>query len=323
MRAVGRYNSTHRKSIPSARFGEGPGKGVPNTLTQPDGRHLRENPGLIVAGGEPLVWGRRTYVMGIINLTHDSFSGDGLGDDPQAAVALARRMETDGADVIDVGAESTRPGSQPISAGAEIDRLLPALAAICRAVSIPVSVDTYKAQVARRAIDAGASMVNDVWGLLADGAMARLIAAAGVPAILMHNQSGTQYNDLVPDVSAGLGRIATIARAAGIAPHNIILDPGIGFGKTADHNLELLRRLSELRELGYPLLLGVSRKSTIGRILNLPLEERLEGTAAAVAMSIAGGADIVRVHDVKQMVRVARMTDAIVRDWRPDGWPNR
>ncbi len=276
-----------------------------------------------MSNGEPMVWGRRTYVMGIINLTPDSFSGDGLANDPQAAVALAQRMESDGADIIDVGAESTRPGNQPISAAAEIDRLIPALSAICDAVTIPVSVDTYKAPVARRAIAAGASMVNDVWGCLADGNMAPTIAAAGVPAILMHNQAGTQYNDLVPDVIAGLTRIAGIAQAAGIVRHNMILDPGIGFGKTADHNLELLRRLPEFREMGYPLLLGVSRKSTIGRILNLPPEERLEGTAAAVAMSIAGGADIVRVHDVKEMVRVARMTDAIVCDWRPSGWPNR
>lgn len=281
------------------------------------------NPNLTVAGGEPLIWGRRTYVMGIINLTPDSFSGDGLSGDPQAAVELAQGMEEDGADIIDVGAESTRPGGQPISAAAETDRLLPALSTICSAVSIPVSVDTYKAPVARRAIDAGAALVNDVWGCLADGAMAPVIAAAGVPAILMHNQSGTQYDDLVADVIAGLGRIAGIAQAAGIAHHNIILDPGIGFGKTADHNLEILRRLPELRDLGYPMLLGVSRKSTIGRILNLQPKELLEGTAAAVAMSIAGGADIVRVHDVKEMVRVARMTDAIVRDWRPDGWPNR
>ena len=281
------------------------------------------NPSLTVAGGEPLVWGRRTYVMGIINLAPDSFSGDGLADDPQAAVESAQRMEADGADIIDVGAESTRPGSQPISAEAEIARLLPALSAICESVSIPVSVDTYKAPVARRAIDAGASMVNDVWGFLADGAMAPVIAAAGVPAILMHNQSQAQYEDLVQDVIAGLSRIAGIAQAAGVAYHNIVLDPGIGFGKTAEHNLELLRRLPELRELGFPLLVGVSRKSTIGRVLNLPPEERLEGTAAAVAMNIAGGADIVRVHDVKEMVRVARMTDAIMRDWRPEGWPNR
>ena len=283
----------------------------------------REHPDLTVSGGEPLVWGRRTYVMGIINLTPDSFSGDGLAQDTGAAVALAQRMEADGADIIDVGAESTRPGSQPISAEAESTRLLPALTAICRSVSIPVSVDTYKARVAQRAIDAGASIVNDVWGLLADGAMARVVAGAGVPAVLMHNQREAQYDDLVPDVVGGLDRIAGIARAAGILERNIILDPGIGFGKTADHNLEILRRLPELRDLGYPLLLGVSRKSTIGRILGLPADDRLEGTAAAVAMSIAGGAEIVRVHDVKEMVRVARMTDAIVRDWRPDGWNNR
>ena len=281
------------------------------------------SPSLTVAGGEPLMWGRRTYVMGIINLTPDSFSGDGLADDPRAAVKLAQRMEADGADIIDVGAESTRPGGQPISAAAETARLLPALTAICKAVSIPVSVDTYKAVVARRAIDAGASIVNDVWGCLADGAMAPVIASAGVPAVLMHNQAQPQYDDLVPDVLAGLNRIAGIAQAAGVQRENIILDPGVGFGKTADHNLELLRRLPELKALEYPLLLGVSRKSTIGRILNLPPGERSEGTAAAVAMSIAGGADIVRVHDVKSMVRVARMTDAIIRDWRPDGWSNR
>ena len=294
-----------------------------NELTASRQPKQRKAPNLSVAGGEPLVWGQRTYVMGIINLAPDSFSGDGLAGDVDAAVEQARRMEADGADMLDVGGESTRPGSTPVSAAAEADRLLPALEAICRAVQIPVSVDTYKAPVARQAIAAGASIVNDVWGLLADGNMARVIADAGVPAILMHNQREAQYDDLVPDVIAGLRRIAGIAAAAGIADHNVVLDPGIGFGKTADHNLELLRRLPELQELGYPMLLGVARKSTIGRVLGLPADDRVEGTAAAVAMSIAGGADIVRVHDVKPMVRVARMTDAIVRDWRPDGWPSR
>ena len=276
-----------------------------------------------MANGESLVWGRRTYVMGVINLAPDSFSGDGLAGNVSAAVEQARRMEEEGADLLDVGAESTRPSGTPVSASVEAGRLLPALEPICRAVSIPVSVDTYKAAVARQAIAAGASLVNDVWGLLADGNMARVIAAAGVPAILMHNQREAIYDDLVPDVIKGLRRIAGIAHAAGIPEQNIILDPGIGFGKTADHNLELLRRLPELRAMEYPLLLGVSRKSTIGRVLGLPENERVEGTAAAVAMSIAGGADIVRVHDVKQMVRVARMTDSIVRGWRPDGWPSR
>ena len=291
-------------------------------LTAPQRPAHRDAPTLSVADGEPLVWGRRTYVMGIINLAPDSFSGDGLAGDVQAAVDQAKRMEADGADMLDVGAESTRPGSTPVSASAEADRLLPPLEGVCLAVRIPVSVDTYKAPVARQAIAVGASLVNDVWGLLADGNMARVIADAGVPAILMHNQREAQYTDLVPDVIAGLRRIARIASAAGIADHNVILDPGIGFGKTADHSLELLQRLPELQELGHPLLLGVSRKSTIGRVLGLPVDERVEGTAAAVAMSISGGADIVRVHDVKEMVRVARMADAIVRDWRPDGWPN-
>ena len=305
-------------------------------ITPPDGRSPNDRPAgdlpppppplaFAAAGdeaGAPPVWGRRTYIMGIINLTPDSFSGDGLAGDAAAAVALARRMAAAGADIIDVGAESTRPGSAPISAAAEARRLLPALAAICAAVPIPVSVDTYKASVARQALAAGAAMVNDVWGLRTDPALAPLVARAGVPVILMHNRRQAQYRDLLPEVIADLQRSVDIARAAGVPPHNIILDPGIGFGKTADHNLELLRRLPEIRALGYPLLLGVSRKSTIGRILNLPPDDRLEGTAAAAAIGIAGGADILRVHDVKEITRVARMTDAIVRNWRPAGWPH-
>ena len=261
-----------------------------------------------------------------------------MGDDVDAAVALARRMEAEGADLIDVGAESTRPGSAPISAAVEAARLLPALAAICRAVGIPVSVDTYKARVAQQAIAAGAALVNDVWGGLADPQMAPTAARAGVPIVLMHNQREAQYDCLVAEVCAGLRRSIAIARAAGVADDKIIVDPGIGFGKTADHNLELLRRLPEIKALGFPLLLGVSRKSTIGRIINLPAgelpagelpadelpaDDRVEGTAAAVALGIAGGADLVRVHEVKEMARVARMADAIVRDWRPAGWPGR
>ena len=290
-------------------------------------------PDLARGGAAMPTWGQRTYIMGVINLTPDSFSGDGVGDDIDAAVALARRMEAEGADLIDVGAESTRPGSAPISAAVEAARLLPALAAICRAVGIPVSVDTYKARVAQQAIAAGAAMVNDVWGGLADPQMAPTAARAGVPIVLMHNQREAQYDCLVAEVCAGLRRSIAIARAAGVADDKIIVDPGIGFGKTADHNLELLRRLPEIKALGFPLLLGVSRKSTIGRIINLPAgdlpaddppaDDRVEGTAAAVALGIAGGADLVRVHEVKEMARVARMADAIVRDWRPAGWPGR
>lgn len=268
-------------------------------------------------------WGLRTYVMGIINLTPDSFSGDGLAADVDSAVALALKMEGDGADIIDIGAESSRPGASPVSAAEELERLMPGLEAVCAAVKIPVSVDTYKASVAASAIDAGASIINDVWGFLADGEMARVAADAGVPVVLMHNQREARYRDLVPDVIEGLNRSVSVATGAGVDEGNIVVDPGIGFGKTADHNLELLRRLPEIKEMGFPMLLGVSRKSTIGRLLNLPEDDRVEGTAAAVSLSIVGGADIVRVHDVKQMVRVVRMTDAVVRGWRPDGWQSR
>ena len=268
-------------------------------------------------------WGLRTYVMGIINLTPDSFSGDGLAADVDSAVALALKMEGDGADIIDIGAESSRPGASPVSAAEELERLMPGLEAVCAAVKIPVSVDTYKASVAASAIDAGASIINDVWGFLADDEMARVAADAGVPVVLMHNQREARYHDLVPDVIEGLNRSVSVATGAGVDEGNIVVDPGIGFGKTADHNLELLRRLPEIKEMGFPMLLGVSRKSTIGRLLNLPEDDRVEGTAAAVSLSIVGGADIVRVHDVKQMVRVVRMTDAVVRGWRPDGWQSR
>ena len=275
------------------------------------------------AGAGLFQWGRRTYVMGIINLTPDSFSGDGLAADVDSAVALALQMEADGADIIDIGAESSRPGGSPVSAAEELERLMPGLEAVCAAVKIPVSVDTYKAPVAARAIDAGASIINDVWGFLADGEMARVAADAGVPVVLMHNQREARYHDLVPDVIEGLNRSVSVATGAGVDEGSIIVDPGIGFGKTADHNLELLRRLPEISSMGFPMLLGVSRKSTIGRVLNLPEDDRMEGTAAAVSLSIVGGADIVRVHDVKQMVRVVRMTDAVVRGWRPEEWQSR
>ena len=275
------------------------------------------------AGAGLFQWGRRTYVMGIVNLTPDSFSGDGLAADVDSAVTLAVQMEADGADIIDIGAESSRPSASPVSAAEELERLMPGLEAVCAAVKIPVSVDTYKASVAARAIDAGASIINDVWGFLADGEMARVAAGAGVPVVLMHNQREARYDDLVPDVIEGLNRSVSVATGAGVDEGNIIVDPGIGFGKTADHNLELLRRLPEIRSMGFPMLLGVSRKSTIGRVLNLPEDDRVEGTAAAVSLSIVGGADIVRVHDVKQMVRVVRMTDAVVRGWRPEEWQSR
>ena len=275
---------------------------------------------LTVAQGEKLAWGRRTYVMGIINVTPDSFSGDGLGSDISAIVDQALRFQEEGADFLDVGAESTRPGSERITAEEELARLIPALEAIAPRVSLPISVDTYKSQVARRAIEAGAVIINDVWGLQADPEVAEVAATTGAPLILMHNHQDRRYRDLLPDVLISLSQSEELARRTGVPKENIILDPGIGFGKTADHNLEILNRLGEFKGLGYPLLVGTSRKSTIGLVLGLPEDQRLEGTAATVALSIAGGADIVRVHDVKQMVRVCRMTDAVVRGWRPQSW---
>ena len=273
-----------------------------------------------VASGEPIIWGRRTYVMGIINVTPDSFSGDGLGSDIPAIVDRALRFQEEGADFLDVGSESTRPGSKPITADQELTRLIPALEALADRVSLPISVDTSKSAVARMAVQAGAGIINDQWGLMADPELAAVAAETGSPLILMHNQHGRKYRDLVPDICARLTDGVELARGAGVPEGHIVLDPGIGFGKTPDHNLEVLRRLPQLKALGYPLLVGTSRKSTIGLVLDLPVDQRVEGTAATVALAIAGGADIVRVHDVKEMVRVCRMSDSIVRGWRPNSW---
>jgi dihydropteroate synthase len=275
---------------------------------------------LAVARGEKLAWGRRTYVMGVINVTPDSFSGDGLGSDIPAIVDLAVRMEAEGADFLDLGAESTRPGSMPISAEEELARLLPALETVASHVQVPISVDTYKSQVARPAVKSGAAIINDVWGLKADPKLAEVAAEMGAPLIIMHNQKTRRYRDLLADISDSLCRSVTLAHEAGVPDEQMILDPGIGFGKTAEHNLEVLDRLGELKAMGFPLLVGTSRKSTIGLVLGLPPDQRVEGTAATVALSIERGADIVRVHEVKEMVRVCRMSDAIVRGWRPDGW---
>ena len=243
-----------------------------------------------------------------------------MGSNVEAALAQARLFEQEGADIIDVGGESTRPpsiyaGSEPVTADRELERVLPTIRAITQETDVPVSIDTYKAEVARQAVAAGASMINDVWALQRDPDMARTTAELDVPVVLMHNQDHTDYDDVVPDVIARLSRLADRAVEAGVRRDGIVLDPGMGFGKTAQHNLEILRRLGEFRATGLPLLVGMSRKSTIGYVLDLPVEERVEGTAATVALSIAGGADIVRVHDVREMVRVARMSDAVVRGW--------
>ena len=264
-------------------------------------------------GDHEFQWGSRTYVMGIVNVTPDSFSGDGVTD-LDAAVAQAGQMERDGADLIDIGGESTRPetwAGPGLSLEEEIARVIPVVRRVAATVRIPISIDTYKAGVARRAIAAGAALVNDVWGLHRDPQMAATVASAGVAVVLMHNKPGGGYRDLIGEISDSLRESVELARAAGVPDDRIIVDPGIGFGKTREQNLEIIRRLPELRRLGFPLLIGPSRKSFIGKTLDLPAGERLEGTAAAVALSIAGGADIVRVHDVKAMVRVARMADAI------------
>ena len=293
-----------------------------------------------------LTWGTRTVVMGILNITGDSFSGDGILankdlPDPkdlidlavQAALLQARRYVGAGADILDVGGESTRPGSQTVDAEQEMARVLPVIQALAGEFNVLVSVDTYKAQVAEAALQAGAHLVNDVWGLRADPEMAAVAARHNAPVILMHNRSswvhaeirdrlggryvGMEYENLLEDVKCELMESVALAHQAGIPDDRIILDPGIGFGKTVEQNLELIDRLGEIRALGYPVLLGPSRKSFIGYTLDLPPDQRLEGTAAAVAIGIARGADIVRVHDVEYMVRVVKMADAIVRKCKP------
>lgn len=271
-------------------------------------------------------WGRRTFVMGIVNVSPESFSGDGVTD-VEAAVTQALRFVEDGADILDVGGQSTRPrysatvetgeaasGYEELSAEEELERVLPVIEGIARVCDVPVSIDTYKVAVAEAAIDAGARIINDVWGLKKEAALASVAAKHGTPLILMHNQPEPGYTRLIPDIVASLRRSIAVATEAGVGRDRIIVDPGFGFGKTIEHNLGVLRRLGEIKAaLGLPLLLGTSRKSTIGRVLDLPVDERVEGTAATVALGIAQGADIVRVHDVKQMARVARMTDGVVR----------
>jgi dihydropteroate synthase len=279
-------------------------------------------------------WGSRTYVMGILNVTSDSFSGDGIlskGHTVDVAIEQARDFLASGADILDVGGESTRPGSAPVNADEEMERVVPIIRALHK--NFPetiISIDTYKAQVAEEAIKAGAHIVNDVWGLRADDGLAFVAAKYKTPVILMHNRSnpasvevrekfgnayvGAEYENLIEDVKRELFECVAIAKNAGIADSLIVLDPGIGFGKTREHNLELINRLDQIRALGYPVLLGTSRKSFIGFTLDLPADQRVEGTAASVAVGIVRGADIIRVHDVKEMARVAKTTDAIVRN---------
>jgi len=299
----------------------------------------------LTIGKHTFHWGSRTYVMGILNVTPDSFSGDGIialtsypsgsgaAGEVEAAVQQARQFLSNGADILDVGGESTRPGSQPVNAEEEMERVVPVISAIAREFpEAIISIDTYKAKVAEEAFKAGAHILNDVWGLRADPQLAAVAADAHVPVILMHNRSnpasvevraqlgnayiGSEYENLIEDVKRELLVSVELAKKAGIPEGQIILDPGIGFGKTREHNLELIDRLDQIRALGFPILLGPSRKSFIGFTLDLPADQRVEGTAATVAVGIVRGADIIRVHDVREMARVAKMTDAIVRTRR-------
>jgi dihydropteroate synthase len=277
-------------------------------------------------------WGSQTYVMGILNITPDSFSGDGLiqGEDwVERAVQQGLTQVADGAHILDVGGESTRPGAMPIPVAEEIRRVVPVIQGLARSTDVPISIDTSKAEVARAALEAGAAIINDVWAFRLDPELASLAAERGCPVILMHNRSrpqdarfeqrlggryvGARYDDLLEDIARELQELVDAAIAAGVNRQQIVIDPGIGFGKTVEQNLMLIRRFDRFVALGHPVLCGPSRKSFIGYTLDLPPEERIEGTAAAVAIAIARGADIVRVHDVKPIARVARMCDAILR----------
>jgi dihydropteroate synthase len=263
--------------------------------------------------------------MGVINVSPDSFSGDGLAD-AEEAITRAKRLVSDGADIIDIGGESTRPAATPLATDEELQRVTPVVEKLVHEIPVPLSVDTYKLEVAHRALDAGASMINDIWGLKKEPRLAELAAQKGVPIVLMSNQRGSRCHDIMSAVISDLTRAIEQALEAGVSQDNIIIDPGIGFGKTQEQNLEVLRRLEELQSLGSPILLGSSRKSFIGWVLDLtpeqrskevpfvpPGDQRLEGTAATIAIGIAKGVDIVRVHDVKEMARVCKMSDALVR----------
>ncbi len=283
-------------------------------VTEPPSRRL---PVPMTIGGREFAWSTRTYLMGVVNVTPDSFSGDGLGTDIDAAVRQALQMQEDGADIVDVGGESTRPGFAAVEADEELRRTIPVIERLVKELDIPVSIDTYKASVAKAAIEAGATLVNDVHGFQREPEIARVAAEAGVPAITMHYQRGRVFKDTIGNVVEGWLESLRIAREQGLPAERIILDPGFNFGWTEEQALEMLRRLAEFRVLGRPLLVGTSRKSTIGIVLGgVPVEDRLEGTAATVAISIANGADIVRVHDVREMARVAKMADAVVRGWK-------
>ncbi len=320
--------------------GRGGGAATPSFALPPDaGTGLPGSPAPLAIGPRTFAWGIRTFVVGILNVTPDSFSGDGLlapgdrgraasrdigplADRPvAAALALARRMVDEGADILDVGGESSRPGHLPVPAAEEAARVVPVIRALREALpDVPLSIDTTKPSVAAAALDAGAHLLNDVWGVAEDDGIARLAAERGVPLVLMHNRAEARYTALMAEIVADLQRALERAVRAGVPRERLIVDPGFGFGKAPPHNLALLRELAALRLLGRPVLLGTSRKSTLGKVLDLPPDEREEATVATTVLGIAAGVDLVRVHDVRSNVRAARMADAVVRGWRPPGW---
>jgi dihydropteroate synthase len=292
---------------------------------------LAAMPGETRIGPRTFRWGARTYVMGVLNVTPDSFSGDGLlgvaaaNDAVAAAVALGRSMVADGADLLDVGGASSRPGHAPVDPVEERERVVPVVEALRSALpETPISIDTTSPSVADAALDAGADLVNDVWAVAEDAGLIAVAAARAVPIVLMHNRAEARYTNLMAEVLADLEAAVERAVAAGVARSAIVVDPGFGFGKAPEHNVVLLRELGLLRHLGQPILLGASRKSTLGRILDLPADERVEATLATTVLGVAAGVDIVRVHDVRPNVRAARIADAVVRgSWRPDAPPER
>ncbi|MCI0767594.1 dihydropteroate synthase [Bacillus sp. TL12] len=255
---------------------------------------------------------KKTLIMGILNVTPDSFSDGGNFDEVNAAVSHAKEMVENGADIIDIGGESTRPGFAKVSVEEELGRVIPMIQAVSKEVKVPISIDTYKAEVAKQAIEAGAHVINDVWGAKAEPKIAEVAARYNVPIILMHNRENTNYRNLIADMIADLYESVKIAKDAGVPDENIILDPGIGFAKTPEQNLEVMRNLEQLHVLGYPVLLATSRKSFIGHVLDLPVEERVEGTGASICLGIEKGCEMIRVHDVKEMARMAKMMDAMI-----------
>ncbi|MFC6039611.1 dihydropteroate synthase [Paenisporosarcina macmurdoensis] len=254
---------------------------------------------------------KETMVMGILNVTPDSFSDGGRYDAVEAAVIHAKKMVADGAKIIDVGGESTRPGHAAVGLEEELARVIPVIQALSRELDVAISIDTYKAEVAEAAILAGAHIINDVWGAKREPAIAEVAARLGVPILLMHNRDNTDYTDFWPDVRKDLEESIQIAKDAGVPNHHIWLDPGIGFAKTTQQNILMMQHVQDVVDMGYPVLLGTSRKSTIGKVLNLPVNERLEGTAATVSFGIMHGCHMMRVHDVKEIVRTVRMMDVL------------